>query len=118
MEHFGRKLLIEAGIHKDRFALDWASAAEAPLYVKLIKKFTEQVKKLGPLGDAEGFPWEELEAKLIAAKAAATNRSIRTRFGKLTQDLRKENDYSSNFIESKVSEKLFDAITREMEKHA
>ena len=96
--------------------MDWASAAEAPLYVELITKFTERVKKLGPLGSSDGKSLEEIKAKFVAAKSAALNVKLRTQFAKLTQELRQENDYSSQRIETRMSEKLNDAILREMEK--
>ena len=115
-EHFSRKLLAEAGVHADRFALDWASAAEAPLYVELITKFTERVKELGPLGASDGKHLEEIKVKLLAAKSAASSVKLRTQFAKLTQQMRHENDYSTQLIETRMSEKLNDAILREMEK--
>ena len=55
-----------AGVKPERLALEWASAAEAPLYVELITQFTNQVKELGPLGEAEGVDPEELKQKLFA----------------------------------------------------
>jgi hypothetical protein len=116
MEHFTRKLLEEAGVSPDRFVLDWASAAEAPLYVELITKFTGRVKELGPLGSSEGISPEDLQAGLAAARSAAASVKLRTRFARLTQELRKNNDYSPEGVEAALSEKLHDAILREMEK--
>lgn len=115
-EHFSRTLLIEAGIHPERFTLDWASAAEAPLYVELITNFTKKISKLGPLGETDGKSTEEIKKKLIAAKSVAANRKLRTRLGKLTQDLRQSKDYSPQFLDAKCSEKFNNAISREMEK--
>jgi transposase-like protein len=116
MEHFSRKLLAEAGVHPDRFMLDWASAAQAPLYVELITTFTKRTKELGPLGTSDAKPLEEIKERLLAAKSAASSVKLRTQFAKLTQDLRREKDYSKQIIETKMSEKLNDAILREMEK--
>ena len=62
------------------------------------------------------MPPEDLKSRLAAAKSLAANVKLRTRFAKLTQDLRKENDYSPQLIEAKMSEKLNEAIQREMEK--
>ena len=98
--------------------MEWASAAEAPLYVKLITQFTKKVKELGPLGEAEGMPLEQLKTKLAAAKAAAASVKLRTQFAKFTKDLRAVNDYSAQSIETKMAEKLNAAIAREMEKSA
>ena len=106
----------EAGVHPERFTLDWASAAEAPLYVDLITKFTEKVKGLGPLGAAEGISPEELRPRLLAAKGAASSVKLRTRFARLTHSLREKDDYSSQVIDAAMSEKLNDAISKEMEK--
>lgn len=116
MEHFSRRLLTEAGVHPDRFALDWASAAEAPLYVELITRFTERVRELGPLGSSEGKPLEEIRSRLKAAASAASSVKLRTQFARLTQEMRKEKDYSAEHIRTRISEKLGDAIAREMGK--
>jgi len=41
------KVLAEVGINPDRFSIEWASAAEAPRFVKLITEFTIKMKELG-----------------------------------------------------------------------
>ncbi len=104
------------GVHPDRFALDWASAAEAPLYVELITKFTHYIKELGPLGETERISDEKLKSRLSMALSLAANVKLRTRFAKLTRALRQKNDYSAELIEAEMSEGLDAAILREMEK--
>jgi coenzyme F420-reducing hydrogenase delta subunit len=42
-------LLDQYGIEKKRFHWGWISGAEAPLWAKLTRNFTEQVRALGPL---------------------------------------------------------------------
>jgi hypothetical protein len=116
MEHFTRKLLSEAGVLPERFALDWASAAQAPLYVELVTKFTERIKGFGPLGSSDGMPLEEIRKRLRAAGAAASNVKLRTQFARLTQEMRKEKDYSPQVLEAKIAERLHETILREMEK--
>ncbi len=71
---------------------------------------------MGPLGSSDGKSLEEIKARLLAAKSAASSVKLRTQFAKLSQELRKANDYSSLIIETRMSEKLNDAILREMEK--
>lgn len=105
-----------AGIKPQRLALDWASAAEASLFVELITKFTDLLKELGPLGEAERTSREELKVRLLAARSAVKSVRLRTRFGKLAQDMRKGNGYAPDVIEAKMAEKLNDAIIREIEK--
>ncbi len=105
-----------AGLKPERLALHWASAAEAPLFVELITRFTNDVKKLGPLGAAEGIPIEALKLKLLAARAAVKGVKLRTRFARLAQDLRDGNQHSPEVIEAKMAEKVNDAIVREIAK--
>lgn len=111
------KILRQAGINPERFVLDWASAAEAPLYVKLITKFIQKIKTLGHLGLNEGKTREEIEINLAAARAAVESVRLRTRIAKTVQDMRKINDYSPSAVESKIAEKLDAAIIREIQKY-
>jgi hypothetical protein len=105
-----------AGVKPERLALDWASAAEAPLFVELVTKFTNHIKQLGPLGEAEGVAFEALKPKLLAARAAVQNVKLRTRFAKLAQELRDGNKVAPEVIEAKMAEKVNDAIVRELAK--
>lgn len=106
-----------AGINPERFVLDWASAAEAPLYVELITKFTQKIKTLGILGQNEGKTREEMEFNLAAARAAVESVRLRTRIAKAVQNMRKINDYSPLAMESKIEKKLDAAIMHEMQKY-
>ena len=116
-EHIVRKVMEHAGLKRGRFSLDWASAAEAPLFVELITRFTDQIRGLGELGTAEGMSREQLKLNLAAARSTVESLKLRSRFGKLARDLRELNDYSSDVIEAKMAEKLNEAIVKEMDKH-
>ncbi len=96
--------------------MNWASAAEAPLFVRLITSFTDTIKQLGPLGDTEAMAEDELRLKLSAARSAVESVKLRTRWGKLALNLRKENDYAPEVIEAKMAEKINEAMMREMAK--
>ena len=74
------------------------------------------MKALGPLGVSEGITLEKLKSKLSTARALAANVKLRTRFAKLTHALREKTDYSFDLIEAEMSERLDEAIQREMEK--
>jgi F420-non-reducing hydrogenase iron-sulfur subunit len=43
------KMLEQFGIEKERFRLEWVSAAEGVKFQQVCNEFTEQVRKLGPL---------------------------------------------------------------------
>ena len=116
-EHIVRNVMEYAGLQPGRFSLDWASAAEAPLFVELITKFTGQIRELGELGKAEEMSREQLRFNLAAARSTVESLKLRSRFGKLARDLRELKDYSSDVIEAKMAEKLNEAIVKEMEKN-
>jgi F420-non-reducing hydrogenase iron-sulfur subunit len=43
------KMLEQFGIEKERFRLEWVSAAEGAKFQQVCNEFTEQIKKMGPL---------------------------------------------------------------------
>ena len=114
--HVTHKVLEIAGVDPKRLELNWASAAEAPLFVRLITSFTDTIKQLGPLGDTEAMAEDELRLKLSAARSAVESVKLRTRWGKLALNLRKENDYAPEVIEAKMADKINEAMMREMAK--
>ena len=113
---FIQEILNCLQINSDRLLLDWASAAEAPLYVELITTFTNRIKELGPLGHVEGIELNDLQSKLSAAGRAVKSIKMRTRFAKLTRYFRESKDYSKSVIQAKIVEKLRDPICQEIEK--
>ena len=114
--HVTRKVIEAAGVRPERLALEWASAAEASLYVELITKFTNQIKELGPLGEPEGISREELTLKLSAAKSAVQSVKLRTRFAKLTLDVRDEGEHVAEVIEARMAERMNEMIIGEIGK--
>jgi outer membrane biosynthesis protein TonB len=104
-------VLKEIGINPDRFSLQWASAAEAPRFVKLITEFTGKVKELGPLGESEGIEPEELKSRLDKALEAVSSRKVRMVFGNTTKSIRKEGIFTQEYISGVIEEKLTKAIT-------
>jgi hypothetical protein len=105
------KVLTGIGIKEERFALQWASAAEAPRFVKLITEFTNKVKGLGPLGEAEGIEPEEIKKRLDAALGAVSDRKVRMFFGNATKSIRKEGIFTQEYISSVIDEKLTKTVT-------
>ena len=107
-----KKVLTVVGIEPERFDLQWASAAEGPRFVKLITDFTGKIKKLGPLGEAEGLSPEEALARAEKALAMVSDRKLRMGFGNVTKTLRKEvPDLSDETITQVIDEKLTKTIS-------
>lgn len=101
-----KKVLAEVGIKPERFNLQWASAAEAPRFVKLITEFTQQVKELGPIGQAEGLEPDELKSRIDTALNLVSGRKLRMGLGNATKAIRKEANWSQAHITSVIEDKL------------
>jgi len=99
------------GVNPERFSLQWASAAEAPRFVKLITEFTGKIKELGPLGQAEGIEPDEMKARLNKGLEAVSSRKVRMVFGNTTKSIRKEGIFTQEYISAVIGEKLNKAIT-------
>jgi len=104
-------VLQEIGVNPERFSLQWASAAEAPRFVKLITEFTGKIKELGPLGKAEGIEPDEMKARLDKALAAVSSRKVRMVYGNTAKSIRKEAIFTQEYISSVIEEKVAKAIT-------
>ncbi|RWX50349.1 Methyl-viologen-reducing hydrogenase, delta subunit [Candidatus Electrothrix marina] len=101
-----RKVLEDVGIRKERYDLQWASAAEAPRFVQLITGFTERMKELGPLGEAEGLSQEEIKAKLEKALAVVSDQKVRVSFGNAAKAVRKDAVWTPEHIDEVVTTKM------------
>ncbi len=55
------RMLEQFGIEKERFRLEWVSAAEGVKFQKVCNEFTEQIRQLGPL-NLNGGQHERSEA--------------------------------------------------------
>ena len=103
-------VLKEIGIYPERFSLQWASAAEAPRFVKLITQFTGKIKELGPLGESEGLAPEELRERLEKGLAAVSSKKVRMVYGNTAKAIRKEGIFTQEYINGVIEEKLSKAI--------
>jgi len=105
------KVLKEAGINPERFSLQWASAAEAPRFVKLITDFTARIKDLGPIGKAEGLSEGDVKERIAKALEIVSDKKVRMSFGNLTKGLRKEGGkLTDEAVAAAVEEKMSKSI--------
>lgn len=102
--------LERLGINKDRFLIDWASAAEGPNFVKIITAFTHRVAALGPLGSAENRDPAELRQKIAAAAEVARGRKARTGLINAAREMMKGGDFSRPVIAGLVHDKCDKAL--------
>lgn len=100
------RVLEEVGIRKERYDLQWASAAEAPRFVQLITDFTERMKELGPLGKAEGLSQDELASRLRKAFDFVSNQKTRISFGNAAKEIRKDAIWTTEHIDELINTKM------------
>ena len=106
------KVMQEVGLDPRRYSLQWASAAEAPRFVKLITDFTATVKELGPLGQSEGLKPEEAVERAKKGLEMVSSRKLRMGFGNLSKELRKSvPGLTDKTISAAVDEKLTKTIS-------
>lgn len=105
-----KKVLSEVGLKPERFNLQWASAAEAPHFVRLITDFTAGIKELGPIGVSEGLSPEELQQRLQKALKLVEDRKLRVAFGNATKAMRKEGIFTPEHIDNLFAAKLEKSI--------
>ncbi len=101
-----RRVLEEIGIRKERYDLQWASAAEAPRFVQLITEFTDQMKELGPLGKAEGLSPEEVKERLEKALEFVSAQRSRISYGNAAKAVRKDGIWTKDHIDEVINTKM------------
>ena len=92
------EMLERIGIRRERFLIDWASAAEGPNFVKIITGFTRRISELGPLGKIEGIDQEKARQQLHQAAESARGRKIRTGLINASREMMKNRDFSRKNI--------------------
>jgi len=92
-------ILKSLEINTDRVALKWASAAEGPLFVKLITEFTGKIKDIGTLGSGEGLNREE-------------GMKVRMAFAKQAKQIKKDKAYGHLPSEEKLLTVLMNEMAR------
>ena len=107
-----RKVLEEVGIRKERYDLQWASAAEAPRFVELITSFTERMRELGPLGQAEGLSEEEVKERLQKGLEVVSSQKVRISFGNASKAVRKDAIWTPEHIDEVITTKMAKSLDK------
>ena len=106
MDALVQKVLRDVGINEERFSLQWASAAEATLFVKHITNFTETMRDLGPIGEAEGLSKEEVQERIQIALDAVSSQKVRISFGNASKAVRKDGIWTAEHINDIINTKM------------
>jgi hypothetical protein len=104
-------LLEQLGIARERVALEWVSAAEAPRFVKKITSFTSRIRDLGPLGTNAGIDRPVMLRKIAAAKVSLEGMKLRTAFARQAKQVKEQNSYGELPDPEKLRNSLENEIT-------
>ena len=107
-----RKVLEEVGIRTERYDLEWASAAEAPRFVQLITDFTQRIKELGPVGEAEGLSPDEVRERLQKGLDAVSSQKVRISFGNATKAARKDRVWTRDHLDEVIATKMAKSLDK------
>lgn len=108
-----KKVLEAAGIDPGRLVMRYMSAAEANKFVEYSTEFQKAISDLGPIGEPEGIPADDITIKLEAARAALEGKKLRWVAGKLVEFQEKNNLYEENFTGHEVGRLLEEVATDE-----
>jgi len=108
-----KKLLARTGLEAERLRLEWVSASEGGRFAKLVKDFTDQLKKLGPSPLAGDKPDKNILAGVLAAKAAAEDFRLRLLVGREKTMIDDGNVYGEEVSEEELDKVLDEIIDTE-----
>ncbi len=98
------------GMRKERFMIEWASAAEGSKLAEDLTIYFNKLRELGPLGKKENWDEEDKNLRLSACIKLAKNRQFRITYGNICKELRKVGDFSEENIMKKIDERLLRII--------
>ena len=101
----------------NRIRLDWVSASEGVRFGKVVSKFVEDIRALGPSPVSGNNPDQELLKKLKAINLAISSNRMRALVGRQRKIIEEGNVYGEKISEEEFNN-LFDiAIKEEYERH-
>lgn len=99
------EIMERLGVSRDRFLIDWASAAEGPNFVKIITAFTQKITEIGPLGQAEDKNGADLRLELANAAEAARSRKLRIGLINASKEMMKSRHFTRPVVAGLVRDK-------------
>lgn len=66
--YISKKILEHIGLNPERLNIEFMSSGDGQILAQVIDTFTKRIKKLGPLGQAEGIDEKALKLKLEAIR--------------------------------------------------
>lgn len=103
-----RKILEHIGLNPERLSVEFMSAGEGILFADLMNRFSNKVKKLGPLGEGEGIGEIEYKSKLKEIAKLVPYIKLVTK-EKLASRLNNKEEYDKLFTNEEI-DRLFTEV--------
>ncbi len=109
-----KKVLAKSNLEPERLGLEWIAASEGERFAETIKKFTEQIKSLGPNPVGGEKPDLVTMEILYAARNAVEDFRLRTLVGKEIGLVEKGNVYDEKISQERLDELMDNAVVDEI----
>ena len=106
--YISKNIMERIGLDPERLAIEFMSGGEGNRLAEVVNGFTEKVKKIGPLGDAEGLDKTELKGALEAVRKLIPYLRLVER-EKLRVPVRTEEAYHEFYTSDRIK-RLFDEL--------
>jgi len=103
-----KRIMEHIGLNPERLRIDFMSSAEGNLFAEVMSEFGDHVKKLGPLGQAEGLDREDLKSELAEIRKLVPYIKL-VKDEKLASRLEDPQDYDTLFTTDEIDE-LFSQV--------
>jgi len=103
-----KRIMEHIGLNPERLRLEFMSSADGSLFAEIMREFGNKVKKLGPLGKAEGIDQNELKAKLTEIRKLVPYIKL-TKNEKLASRLENPEEYDQLFTKDEI-DRLFSEV--------
>ncbi len=105
-----RKLMEHIGLNPERLGLAFMSSGEGNLFAKAVDSFTEKIKSMGPIGQAETIEPDNVQTALRKVRKLVPYIKIEKK-EKLASRLQDEAAHHQLFTRDEIDDLLHDAVS-------
>jgi coenzyme F420-reducing hydrogenase delta subunit/ferredoxin len=105
-----KRIMEHIGLNPERLRLEFMSSADGNLFAEIMSAYGNQMRQLGPLGEAEGLDQGELNAKLMEIRKLVPYIKL-TKNEKLASRLGKPEEYDQLFTKEEIDQLFSEVVS-------
>jgi coenzyme F420-reducing hydrogenase delta subunit/Fe-S-cluster-containing hydrogenase component 2 len=105
-----QRILARIGLNPERLRVAFMSAGEGNRFAEVVDHFTQTIKDIGPLGQAEGLDQTAMNAELAEVSRLVPYIKIE-KHAKLTARLENESEYADHFTDEEIDQLLGEVVS-------